>query len=287
MMFFLRCFSLYLFFCFSANAQSPFFFVHGEPRQGEMLFIHVTPGSIVHVDEERIALRKDGWFVIGIGRDDTGEMTLAAEQKGKKHVRTLKISPRKWDIQKVDGVPQNTVTPNEEEQERIRNEGKAVTDARAKYVMQPFPLCFVMPAVGRISGIYGSQRIFNGIPGNQHNALDIANKTGTPIYAPADGIVLLTQNNTLLSGNVVLLGHGQNVTTSYIHMSKILVKTGQKVKKGDKIGLIGMTGRATGPHLHWTVMWQDKRVDPQVFVKNAAAFCPEENSGTDKERSTK
>lgn len=260
-------------FALPVQAQSLSMFIHGKPRQGELMYAHVTPGASVRLNGEKITPRKDGWFVFGIGRDDKGTLTLTAEKNGERIKRVLKIKPRKWNIQRVDGLPQNTVTPSPEEQERIKKENAAVEKARRKKVRQPLPLCFSRPAHGRISSVYGSQRIINGIPGSPHNALDIANKTGTPIRAPADGIVLLRDDDMLLTGGTVLLGHGQDVTTSYIHMSKIFVKKGQRVKKGDKLGLIGMTGRANGPHLHWTVMWRNKRVDPLVFLTNTKSFC--------------
>ncbi len=254
--------------------EAPVLFLNGQVRQGEMLFGFVSPQSELTVNGEKIIPRKDGWFVIGIGRDDKGTLVFNAKKGSRETTRTFTIKPRKWNIQRVDGLPQNTVTPSEEEQKRIANEAVLTQQARKKNIDMPFPLCFSMPAVGRISSVYGSQRIMNGVPGNAHNALDIANKEGTKITAPADGVVLLVHDDMFLSGKTVLIGHGQDVVTSYIHMSKIAVKEGQKIKKGQEIGRIGMTGRATGPHLHWTVSWKDKRIDPQVFLKNSEKFCP-------------
>lgn len=265
---------LFLLLARPALAEAPVLFFQGQFRQGEMLIGYVTPGSKLTVNGEKIHIRPDGWFMYGIGRDEKGKLTFTAQKKKEKTVRTYDVQPRKWNIQRVDGLPQNTVTPNKEEQERIEKEAVITQEARDTFITMPVPLCFSMPAQGRISSVYGSQRIMNGVPGAAHNALDIANKTGTPIVAPADGVVLLVYDEMLLSGKTILLGHGQDVTTSYIHLSDIAVKTGQQVKKGDKLGAIGMTGRATGPHLHWTVMWKHKRVDPQPFLENSAKFCP-------------
>ena len=258
----------------AAETEAPVLFLHGQVRQGEMLFGFVTPGSQLTVNDDPVTLRPDGWFVIGIGRNDTGNLTFNAVKNDKKTTRTYPIDARKWRIQRVDGLPQNTVTPTPEEEERIAAEMVLAKKARKKGVDMDLPLCFSMPAKGRISSVYGSQRILNGIPKTPHNALDIANKEGTLITAPADGIVLLVHEDMFLSGKTVLIGHGQKVVTSYIHLSKIAVKEGQSIKKGQEIGRIGMTGRATGPHLHWVVSWKDKRVDPQVFLKNAEKFCP-------------
>ena len=254
--------------------EAPVLYLNGQVRQGEMIFGFVTPGSELTINQKKVIPRKDGWFVFGIGRDDKGTIALKAVKDNQQTTRSYTIAPRKWNIQHVNGLPQNTVTPSEEEQKRIVDEAVLTQKARQKKIDMPLPLCFSMPAEGRISSIYGSQRVMNGVPGNAHNALDIANKEGTVIKAPADGIVLLAHDDMFLSGKTVLIGHGQDVVTSYIHMSKIAVKEGQKIKKGEEIGRIGMTGRATGPHLHWGVSWQDKRIDPQVFLKNSEKFCP-------------
>ena len=267
-----------VFFCvvflsFVSKAQALTLFFHGQPRQGELLFGYVSPQAVLTLNDETITPRADGWFVVGIGRDDTDDLRFVAETEEEKLQKTLKIIPREWKVQAVNGLPQNTVTPNEAEQKRIEREFALTAKARATPVDDELPLCFALPVKGRISSVYGSQRILNGIPKSPHNALDIANKTGTVIKAPADGIVLLSYDEMLLSGKTLLLGHGQNLTTSYIHMDKIFVEKGQKVKKGDQLGTMGMTGRATGPHLHWTVMWKNKRVDPQVFLKNSENFC--------------
>ncbi|MBR4127320.1 MAG: M23 family metallopeptidase [Alphaproteobacteria bacterium] len=261
--------------CASTGATAdPVFFLNGEVRQGEMLFGFATPESKVTVNGDTLNPRKDGWFALGIGRNDDGKLKFEIEKDGKIFTRSFTIQPRKWRIQRIDGLPQNTVTPTPEEEKRIAAEMVMARDARQKNVDMEMPLCFSMPAQGRISSVYGSQRILNGVPKTPHNALDIANKEGTPIIAPADGIVLLVHDGMFLSGKTILIGHGQNVVTSYIHLSQINVKEGQNVKKGEEIGKIGMTGRATGPHLHWVVSWKNKRVDPSVFLKNSEKFCP-------------
>lgn len=254
--------------------EAPILFLNGQVRQGEMLFGYASPGSKITVNGEQIVPRSDGWFAVGIGRDDTGNLVFNVEKNGKKTKRSFPIEPRKWRVQRVDGLPQNTVTPSPEEEKRIADDIAMAKEARKKSTDMEMPLCFSMPAQGRISSVYGSQRILNGTPKAPHNALDIANKEGTLITAPADGVVLLAHEDMFLSGKTVLIGHGQNVVTSYIHLSQIAVKEGQRIKKGQEIGRIGMTGRATGPHLHWVVSWKTKRVDPQVFLKNSEKFCP-------------
>lgn len=268
-------------------AEPPVLFLQGQARQGEMLFGYVTPQSELTLNGEKIETRADGWFLFGIGRDDTGDLTFKAVRDGAETVRAYTIAPRKWNVQRINGLPQNTVTPTEEEEQRIAREFTLTQDARMKNVEMEIPLCFARPAAGRISSVYGSQRILNGEPKSAHNALDIANKEGTPVTAPADGVVLLAHDDMFLSGKTVLIGHGLNVVTSYIHLSEIAVKDGQKVKKGQRIGRIGMTGRATGPHLHWVVSWKDKRIDPQVFLNNSAKFCPPAKTSAKKSKKNK
>lgn len=258
---------------FSARADEPLLYLHGQPRQGEMLFAFATPKARVSLNGVEITPRKDGWFAVGIGRGDTGDLTFTVEKSGEKLEKTFQIQPREWKIQRIDGLPDNKVNPSPEEAARIEKEFLVTADARAKKVKMQLPLCFQMPAKGRISSIYGSQRILNGEEKSPHNALDIAAATGTPVFAPADAKVLLAYDEMFLTGKTILLAHGQEVTTSYSHLSKLDVETGDKVKKGQKIGEIGSTGRATGPHLHWVVMWRDKRVDPAVFIENSKAFC--------------
>lgn len=258
---------------FSAHAEDPILYLHGQPRQGELLFAFATPKADVFLNGAEIKPRKDGWFVVGIGRNDTGDLTFTVKRHGKKLEKTFKIQPREWKIQRIDGLPENKVSPSPEESARIEKEFAATADARDKKVKMPLSLCFQMPAEGRISSVYGSQRILNGEEKTPHNALDIAAATGTPVFAPADAKVTLAYDEMFLTGKTVLLAHGQDLTSSYSHLSKLDVKTGDKVKKGQKIGEVGMTGRATGPHLHWVVMWRDKRVDPAVFIENSKAFC--------------
>lgn len=271
---FFSFFLLFITFAFSANAtQAPVLFLNGQVRQGEMLFGYVTPESTLTVNGEQIIPRKDGWFVIGISRDEEGSLSFKAEKDGKTTEQNHPVLKRKWNVQRINGLPQNKVTPSPEEEKRIADEALLTKNAREKTVNMELPLCFSMPAKGRISSIYGSQRILNGEPKAPHNALDIANKEGTVINAPADGVVLLVHEDMFLSGKTVLIGHGQNVVTSYIHLSEITAKEGQFLKKGDEIGKIGMTGRATGPHLHWVVSWKTKRIDPQAFLKNSEKFC--------------
>lgn len=238
-----------------------------------MVFGFATPGAEVFVDGDKLKVRDDGWFAFGINRDAKKDIVLKVVKGEEQLQKVLKVKKRKWKVQKINGLPDNKVNFSEEIQERINKDNEAVYLARQKGTQLPLSLCYIRPTEGRISSVFGSQRILNGVPKNPHKALDIANVVGTPVYASADGEVTLAYEDAYLAGNTLLIDHGSNVTTSYIHLSKMDVKTGDFVKRGDKIGEIGMTGRATGPHLHWTVAYKNIKVDPDRFLKNASAFC--------------
>jgi murein DD-endopeptidase MepM/ murein hydrolase activator NlpD len=207
--------------------------------------------------------------VIGFGRDETGERKLMVlEPASEKEVLVLPIALREYDIERVDGLPPKTVTPDPEALERIREEGAMVSSARARRDHRTdYAEGFAWPASGRISGVYGSQRVLNGEPRRPHYGLDIAAPKGNPVYAPADGIITMAHPDMYFSGGTLILDHGQGLSSSFLHLSKILVETGTTVKKGDLIAEIGSTGRASGPHLDWRMNWLNRRVDPELLVE--------------------
>ena len=126
---------------------------------------------------------------------------------------------------------------------------------------------FIWPATGRISGRFGSQRVYRGEPGSYHSGIDIAGGTGTPYVAPADGVVVLAAESPFtLEGNLLLIDHGMGLSSAFLHSSQLLVRDGEQVRHGQEIGRIGMTGRATGPHLHWGLVWRGMRLDPLLFT---------------------
>jgi murein DD-endopeptidase MepM/ murein hydrolase activator NlpD len=195
---------------------------------------------------------------------------MVLEPAGEKEVLVLPIALREYDIERVDGLPPKTVTPDPEALERIREEGAMVSSARARRDGRTdYAEGFAWPASGRISGVYGSQRVLNGEPRRPHYGLDIAAPTGSPIYAPADGIITMAHPDMYFSGGTLILDHGQGLSSSFLHLSKILVETGTTVKKGDLIAEIGSTGRASGPHLDWRMNWLNRRVDPELLVEGS------------------
>lgn len=242
--------------------------IEGEAIQGGLIIGQAPPGSRVSLDGEAVMVSQEGLFVIGFDRDETGVRRLVVEPPGAaRATRELAIQTREYDIERVDGLPPQTVTPDPEAAERIRREAAMVASARSRRDPRiDFAEPFAWPASGRISGVYGSQRILNGEPRRPHFGLDIAAPTGTPVYAPADGLVTLAHDDMYFSGGTLIIDHGHGLSSSFLHLSEILVEAGQRVEQGDLIARIGASGRASGPHLDWRMNWLDRRVDPQLLV---------------------
>ena len=240
----------------------------GTSSQGGLLFGQAEPGSKVSLDNTGVAISPDGHFVIGFGRDETGTRELqVVSTAGDVFEKSITIQKSHYEIERVDGLPPSTVTPDPAATARIREEARMVATARQHRDNSPhYTKGFIWPAKGRISGVYGSQRILNGEPRRPHFGLDIAAPTGTEVHAPADGLITLTHPDMYYSGGTIILDHGQGLSSTFLHLSKILVEGGEFVKQGDLIGLIGATGRASGPHLDWRMNWLDRRVDPQPLL---------------------
>jgi murein DD-endopeptidase MepM/ murein hydrolase activator NlpD len=244
--------------------------LQGEFRQGGLVWGQVPPGVAVSLDGEALDVLPDGLFVFGFDRDAPAQSVLRVAGESACEQR-VEVARRDYRISRVEGVPQRTVTPPEEELERIRRERALVANAKARRLEEPqwlrqITTGFEWPVTGRISGVYGSQRFYNGTPGSPHYGVDVAVPTGTPVRAPADGLVTLAEPDLFYSGGTVILDHGYSLSSSFLHMSKILVAVGERVRRGDLIGEVGATGRATGPHLDWRMSWRQHRVDPQLLV---------------------
>jgi murein DD-endopeptidase MepM/ murein hydrolase activator NlpD len=234
--------------------------------QGGVVLGTTAPGSAVTLDGRTVPVSPEGRFIFGFGRDATEALLTVTVADGTHEERRLTIEKRVYDIQRVDGVPQNTVTPDPDELARIKREADAVRALRAvASAVNFFTETMIWPATGPISGIYGSQRILNGEPRAPHMGVDIAAPAGSPIVAAADGVVRMAET-LFLTGNTILIDHGYGLETSYAHLSRLDVKPGQRVRQGEQIGLLGATGRVTGPHLHWGMEWFEVRLDPQLVV---------------------
>ena len=254
---------------FAIPATAPALDLDGDIVQGGIVFGKAAPGSSVRLDGREIMVSDAGDFVIGFGRDETGERRLEVRGPGgDAETIALPIAKREYDIERVDGLPPKTVTPDPESLERIRREAALVREARARRDDRAdYAGGFAWPASGRLSGFYGSQRILNGEPRRPHFGVDVAAPTGSPVHAPAGGVVTMAQPDLYYSGGTVVLDHGQGLSSSFLHLSRLHVETGDVVQQGDLIGEVGATGRATGPHLDWRMNWLDKRVNPQVLVE--------------------
>lgn len=211
----------------------------------------------------------DGDFVLGAGRDEPGplRLRLSDPRTGECEWR-LRVEPRAWRVERIEGVPESTVNPPPAIAARIAREQAQVAKARERDDDRTdFTGAFDWPVTGRISGVFGSQRVYNGTPKSPHSGLDVAAPAGTPLRAPAPGVVSFVAPDLYLTGGTVLLDHGHGLSSSFLHLSRIDVTPGQRVDRGEVLGAIGATGRATGPHMHWGLNWFGVRVDPRALLE--------------------
>lgn len=237
--------------------------------QGALVIGRASPGTRVSVEARDVRVAPDGRFVFGVARDAAGPIrVVAAPARGAPVTRMLAVAPRDWPIERVDGVPPSTVDPPPAIAARIQAEQARVNAARrADDARTDFAMRFVRPVEGRVSGRFGNQRVYNGRPGAPHSGMDIAAPAGTPVRAPAAGVVTFADPALYLTGGTLLLDHGHGVSSNFLHLSRIDVRVGDRVAQGQVIGAVGATGRATGPHLHWGMNWFDVRVDPQLMLE--------------------
>jgi murein DD-endopeptidase MepM/ murein hydrolase activator NlpD len=242
--------------------------LRGEPVQGGLLYGQVAPGSEVTLDGAPVRLDPQGRFVVGFGREAPPEAVLTVRRPdGTGETRALRVAQRDYDVQRIDGLPQSQVTPPEDVWERIKADAAKVAAARAHDSDQPHFLGpFAWPAEGIVTGVYGSQRILNGTPRQPHYGIDIAAPEGTPVRAPAGGIVRLAEPDLYYTGGTVILDHGYGVSSTFLHMARLDVAVGDAVAQGDVLGTVGSTGRSTGAHLDWRINWFDERIDPQLVA---------------------
>jgi len=239
----------------------------GKAVEGGLIIARTDPANQIMLDDNAVEIGENGVFVIGFHRDSDAPVALRIIAPDGR-VKTSLLSPRQRDynIQRIDGLKSTMVTPPATVLARIKSDGDAVRSARQHQApLGDFWRGFDWPALGRISGVYGSQRILNGQPRQPHYGIDIAAPTGTPVYAPASGVVTLVKD-LYFSGWTVVIAHGLGVNSSFLHLDQVDVDTGTMVERGGLIGTIGATGRATGPHLDWRIDWQGRRIDPGLLV---------------------
>lgn len=237
--------------------------------QGAMVIGKVPPGSRITYAGRTLRATAYGSVVFGIGRDEAGPLQLDVQppNAATRHI-TLNVTPRDWPIEHVNGAPPATVNPPPAIAARIEQEQAQVTAVRTRDGDElGFAQHFIWPVQGRISGRFGNQRMYDGTPKAPHSGMDIAAATGTPVKAPADGVVTFVNPDLYLTGGTVVLDHGHGISSNFLHLSRIDVKVGDVVKQGDSIATVGATGRATGPHLHWGMNWFDVRIDPLLVLE--------------------
>lgn len=242
--------------------------LEGSRTQGSLLRGQVENGVAVKLGERPVRTTDAGFFVVGVGRDAELEQTLVLEKNGVRQQVPVTLEKREYAIQRIEGVPKRTVEPPPEAVlKRIRREvGEIKTARNTNSELLAFLSDFQWPLTGRISGVYGSQRVYNGKPGRPHYGVDVARPTGTVVVAPADAVVTLVQKNNYYSGGTLIMDHGYGVSSTMIHLSEVLVKDGQTVKQGDPVAKVGASGRATGPHLDWRLNWFEVKLDPVTVV---------------------
>lgn len=241
----------------------------GDYIEGAAIICRAAPGTVIALGDQSATADDEGWLILGINRDADAEMTLSARLPSGEEIRQVHaIEQREYDIQRVDGVPPRTVTPPEEALALIREQSRMKAAAyTSRWEDAGFAGGFIAPAEGIISGVYGSQRFYNGEPRRPHYGLDYANEAGTPVYAPAAGIVTLAHPDMYYEGGLIFVDHGQGFTSAFLHLGAVHVEVGDIVEQGDLIGEIGSGGRATGAHLDWRIKWRDRYIDPALVLQ--------------------
>lgn len=240
----------------------------GHLTQGGFIRGQLPPGTrAAHLGETRLAPASDGRFFAAFDRDSAASIILRlTHADGREEARMLAIAPRAWSIQHINAPLTGTATPADF-WERRKPELDLIAAARARATPAAgWQQDFIWPVKGRISGLFGRQRIYRGEPASFHTGLDIAPGAGTPFAAPADGVVVLARSGFSLEGSLIILDHGAGLNSAFLHASKILVAEGEAVRQGQIIGHVGASGRVTGPHLHWSLKWHEARLDPLLFT---------------------
>ncbi|WP_438270800.1 M23 family metallopeptidase [Shewanella metallivivens] len=251
---------------FSTSATAVTF--QGKFEQGALVRGTVPAGSKVLLNGQAIKVTPTGQFAIGFDRDAAAEQVVKVTYPdGLTEIKPLNIAPKQYKIDRITGISKKIMKPDPVAQARAAKDAKQTRAARDIFSeQQAFMQSFIWPVTGRISGVYGSQRVYNDVPGNPHYGVDVARPTGTEVVAPADGVITLAEPDMFYSGGTVIIDHGYGVSSTFLHLSKLYLNVGDKVAQGDKVAEIGATGRVTGPHLDWRLNWFQMRLDPVSIV---------------------
>lgn len=257
--------------------------VCGDLMQGELLLIKDKNAKKIVVSnnlkDREYAVFPDGISLIALHRDVAQKIELRVYPETEAATfYELSVKPVKWDIQRVNGVAQHKVTPNKSHQKEISRELNDVNKALASRLAYDYwHKGFIEPVKGRVSGYFGNQRVFNGVPKSPHSGTDIAASEGTPVLASGDGKVILSGKDYFYTGNMVIIDHGYGLQTIYAHLQKATIKVGDMVNQGDIIGYVGKTGRATGAHLHWGASLNGVRFRPHSLLNINDKSCKKLN----------
>ncbi len=260
------CISLFAFSAYAIEINGATV-LRGDAIEGGLVMARTAPGNVVTLDDAVIPATADGLFIIGFHRDSDQPVTIKIIQRdGNIQLTVLTPEQRDYDIQHIDGLQKDMVTPPDSVIARIKSDQAAVAAARQKTAtIGDFWLGIDWPVTGQISGVFGSQRILNGNPRQPHYGIDIAAPSGTPVQAPASGLVTLVKD-LYFSGWTVIINHGLGLNSSFLHLDHVVINSGDSVSRGDVIGAVGSTGRSTGPHLDWRLDWQGRRIDASLVA---------------------
>ena len=242
--------------------------MYGNFDQGNLIRGKASINSKIFIDDKKIKVSPEGYFAFGISKDRKNDISIKVVKDGVTKKIIKKVYKKKYKIQRIDGLPKKQVTPPKEVYERIKADNRIISKARMVDTnLIFFNEDFIFPLNNSIiTGVYGSQRILNGIPKSPHYGLDFAAKEGTKIRAMLDGVVTLAEKDLYYTGGTVIFDHGHGVSTLYMHLKDVLVEKDQKIKQGDIIGTVGMTGRSTGPHLDIRLNWFNVKLDPMSVL---------------------
>lgn len=243
--------------------------LEGQAIQGGVMLGTAPAGTTrLTLNGAPVRVADDGRFILAFDRDAGTTASLVAERSdGSRVTQAIAVAPRAWRIERLNSLPRIS-QPSAEFQRRRAPELAQINAARAKDTgANGWRQQFLWPVTGRVSGLFGAQRIYRGEPGSYHSGVDVARPTGTPLMAPADGVVVLaTQGEFTLEGRLLMIDHGMGLNSAFLHMDSIDVKEGEAVRRGQRLGTVGSTGRATGPHMHWGMKWGEARIDPLLLA---------------------
>ena len=260
----IRCL-IFILFLFNTSHAVEFI---GDFKQGSFILGKTDPNSKVFIDNRKVRVSTDGYFAFGLDRDRKNNVLIKVKNGKETKLIEKKVFKRKYKIQRIDGLPPKQVTPPPEVYERIKKDNILIGKARAiDSNLVFFKDKFIYPIDKYIiTGVYGSQRVLNGKPRRPHYGIDFHAPEGTPVKSMMDGVITLVENDMYFTGGTIIFDHGHGISTLYMHMKDINVKKGQKVKKGEVVGTLGQSGRATGPHLDIRLNWFEVKLDPATVL---------------------